>query len=422
MKKILALLISAFSFNSLAVDSTNLQCYGVKDSFEARSDLIKKSWAVNANNEYLKLDGYWRDNYYRANTENYFVVEAIDSVPVNASDLHQILETMCSDKLVNKYSDEFINNITYFASNTALDHEYPVLSKEEALSVDNAELSLAYNKILRYAFAASYVYSLEQDGKPFAFNNDPMFKTLMLSQNTKNLDVIASYVGDSGVHGVAIKVPAIASKNLEEEIIISFKGTSNGNDVMQDMELAYTNLLETDENWQSEAYNFTQQILAQYPANEKSLTRGYQTSSAEKTYNVVLTGHSLGAYTAIDSGVRTGILTRVFSSPATRIIENYHHVFANKMRYNNVINMIREKDPVATLSGRHNESMIYFPGTPGMNPVKSHFLTPFIKDILMPLAKNPDTTASKPKYVYITADSTPGAGLNKSVNYWGSPK
>ncbi|MGC3834273.1 hypothetical protein ACPSKX_08325 [Moritella viscosa] len=41
-------------------------------------------------------------------------------------------------------------------------------------------LSLAYNKILRYAFAASYVYSLEQDGKPFAFNNDPMFETLML--------------------------------------------------------------------------------------------------------------------------------------------------------------------------------------------------------------------------------------------------
>ena len=92
MKKILALLISVFSFNSFAVDSTNLQCYGVKDSFNVRSDLIEKSWAVNANNEYLKLDGYWKDNSYRASTENYFVVEAIDSVPVNASDVHQILE------------------------------------------------------------------------------------------------------------------------------------------------------------------------------------------------------------------------------------------------------------------------------------------------------------------------------------------
>nr|SHO00379.1 Putative uncharacterized protein [Moritella viscosa] len=239
----------------------------------------------------------------------------------------------------------------------------------------------------------------------------------MVDANSVELNIIATYAGDSGVRGVAIKVPAVPSKNLEEEIIISFKGTSSGGDVMQDVELMLANISETDEDWQAEAYEFIQQILAQYPANTASLTRGYKASSATKTYNVVLTGHSLGAYTAIDAGVRTGVLTRVFSSPATRIIEKYIHAFANKMRYNNVINMVREKDPVATMSGRHNENMIYFPKAAGLNPADSHYLTPFINDILMPLA-NGQATTNKASHVYITPDATVGAGLTELVNIW----
>lgn len=421
MRTIFTLLISALSFNSFAFDTTYLQCYGVKDSFAPRSDLIKKSWAVNASNQYLKLDGYWKDNSYNADTENYFIVKAIDSVPVTSEQVHNTLATMCSNTLENKYSNQFISNITYFASNSSVGYEYPVMTEADALTINNTELPVAYNNMLRYAFAASYVYSTEQGASPFSFTNDPIFQQLMLDKNNVELDVIATYVGDSGVHGVAIKVPAVPSKNLKQEIIISFKGTSNGSDVVQDIELVLANLSETDEDWQLEAYNFTQQILAQYPANTESLTRGYKTSTAEKTYNVVLTGHSLGAYTAIDAGVRTGVLTRVFSSPATRIIEKYIHAFANKMRYNNVINMIRETDPVATMSGRHNENMIYFPKAAGSNPANSHFLIPFINDILMPLANDQASAANKARYVYITPDTTTGAGLTELVNFWGAP-
>jgi len=420
MRTIFTLLISALSFNSFALDSTYLQCYGVKDSFASRSDLIKKSWAVNASNQYLKLDGYWKDNSYNADTENYFIVKAIDSVAVTSEQVHSVLASMCSNTLVNKYSDDYISNITYFASNSSVGYEYPVMTEVDALAINNTELPVAYNNMLRYAFASSYVYSTEQGADAFTFTNNATFKQLMLDENSAELDVIATYVGNSGVHGVAIKVPAVPSKNLEEEVIISFKGTSSGGDVMQDIELMLANLSETDEDWQVDAYNFTQQILAQYPANTASLTRGYTASSATKTYNVVLTGHSLGAYTAIDAGVRTGVLTRVFSSPATRIIEKYIHAFANKMRYNNVINMVRETDPVATMSGRHNENMIYFPKAAGANPADSHYLTPFINDILMPLANGQITDANKASYVYITPDTSVRAGLTELVNTWGA--
>jgi hypothetical protein len=418
MRTIFTLLIFALSFNSFSLDSTYLQCYGVKDNFEPRSDLIKKSWAVNPNNQYLKLDGYWKDNSYSADTENYFVVKVIDSVPVTSEQVHSVLAGMCSNTLVNKYSDKFISNITYFASNNSYGYEYPVITETDSLAINNTELPVAYNSMLRYAFASGYVYSTEQGAAPFPFTDNTKFKQLMVDENSAELNIIATYVGKSGVQGVAIKAPAVPSKNLEEEIIISFKGTSDGTDVMQDIELMLANLSETDKDWQAEAYQFTQQILAQYPANKASLTRGYKASSAAKTYNVVLTGHSLGAYTAIDAGVRTGILTRVFSSPATRIIEKYTHAFANKMRYNNVINMVREKDPVATMSGRHNENMIYFPEAAGSNPADSHYLTPFINDILIPLANGKTTAANKMSHVYITPDATTGAGLTELVNIW----
>ncbi|WP_019617070.1 hypothetical protein [Psychromonas ossibalaenae] len=44
-------------------------------------------------------------------------------------------------------------------------------------------------------------------------------------------------------------------------MIIAFKGTCSGWDVLQDVELMYANLVETDEDWQIDAYNFTQQIV-----------------------------------------------------------------------------------------------------------------------------------------------------------------
>lgn len=419
MRKIFALMFAVFSFNSFAADTTYVQCYGVKDSFAPRSDLIKKSWGVNDSNQYLKLKGYWRDNSYNAMDENYFVVKSINSVAVNSDQMHEVLTEACRKTLARKYSSDFLSNISYFATSHSYGYEYPAISEAEAFAINNATLPLSYNKMLRYAFASSYVYSTEPGANAFAFSDDAVFQALMLADGSDQLEVVDSFVGDSGVYGVAIKVPAIPAKNLEEEVIISFKGTSNGQDFLQDVELMFANLNETDEDWQRDAYNFTQRVLANYPANTQSLSRGYQASSASQTYNIVLTGHSLGGYTAIDAGVRTGILTRTFSSPATRIIEKYIHLFSNKMRYRNAINLVRKGDPVSTMSGRHNENMIYFPGATGSkDPARSHYLTPFINEILKPLAVQANDAQAKPTALYITADTTAGSGLDETINYW----
>lgn len=388
MQKFFIFIISVLSINSYALDTTYLQCYGVKDSFTPRSELIKKSWAFDENNQYLKLEGHWKDNTYNAITENYFIVKSINAIDVTSAEVHAILTTMCSNTLAEKYSVDFTKNIIYFATDNAYGYEYPILSEQQALALNNTEPSFSYNKILRYAFAASYIYSTEPGSNSFSFYDDPVFTKLMLATDSNQITILDTFVGNSGVYGIAIKVPAIPSENLEEEVIISFKGTSSNGDVFQDIELMLANLTETDEDWQLDAYNFVQSVIEKFPPNARSIAHGYQNKQTEKSYNVVLTGHSLGGYTAIDAGVRTGILTRTFSSPATRIIENYIHVFANKMRYSNVINMVRERDPVSTMSGRHNENMIYFPGATGtLDPGRSHYLTPFINDILKPLAQ-----------------------------------
>ncbi len=419
MRILVTLFITLFSLSSLAKDITYVQCYGVKDSFAARSQLIKKSWAVNQYNQYLKLAGYWNENSYNATKENYFVVQNINSVPVSAGEVHQTLNEICRQTLAAKYSNDFTNNVTYFAANSSYGYEYPVLNELEAESINTQDIALSYHKILRYAFAASYAYSIEQGANGFAFYDDDAFQELMLTDGATGMQIIDTFVGASGIHGVAIKVPAIADKNLEEEIIISFKGTSNGGDVLQDIELMLANFVESDEDWQIDAYHFTQRILALYPPKNTALTQGYQVAKGTKKYNVVLTGHSLGGYTAIDAGVRTGVLTRVFSSPATRIIDKYIHAFANKMRFNNVINFIRETDPVATMSGRHNENMVYFPANnASYDPVASHYLTPFINDILKPLYQESNVKHASPTHVYITADTTIGAGLSQRMNYW----
>ncbi|WP_245542727.1 hypothetical protein [Psychromonas ossibalaenae] len=87
------------------------------------------------------------------------------------------------------------------------------------------------------------------------------------------------------------------------------------------------------------------------------------------------------------------------------------------MRYSNIINLVREKDPVSTISGRHNENMIYFPTAKGIDPGSSHYLTPFINDVLKPLYIQAANAKARPRYLYITADAS--AGLDIPVHYWG---
>ena len=384
MKIKLFAILTFFSINSFAVDSTYIQCYGVKDYFESRSDLIDKSWGINDENEYIKVEGYWKNNTY--NSKN-----------ILDKNVYAELKKACKKTLERKYTSTYIDQISYFAANKSVGYEYPILSKKDANNLNKNKFTLDYKKILRYAYASSYVYSIEDTDKTFAFENDNIFKKLMHINN--KLEILDSFYAPSGLIALALKIP---SEN-KKEIVIAFKGTSSKRDIIQDIELMFANFIETDQDWQEDAYNFVQKIKNEY-----------------KDYTIVLTGHSLGAYTAIDVSVRTSTLARVFSSPATRIIDKYIHMFSNKMHYTNVINFVRLKDPVSTKSGRHNENMVYFPSSSSM--LKSHYLTPFINEILKPLYFDSKDEKAQAKYLYIQADTKKGAALEFDYNYWGKNK
>ena len=396
--------------------TTYLQCYGVSDDFIARSKTIKKAWGINRKNSWVKLGGYWKDSGWNAVTENYFVVKEIDGQSVDDGEVAKKLQAIARDTIKRKYAEHYSHNVVFFASDSSAGYEYPVLSPIQAAEIDSGKQIFDYARLLRYAFAAEYVYSIEPGAASSEFPQKQIFKDLMHSPDSGGLDIIDTFSGASGLIAMAIKVPA--KKGLEEEIIISYKGTSNKGDIVQDIELMMGNLVESDEDWQKDAYDFYQRISQQYPPNQSSVIDGYSVPKSSKGYNVVLTGHSLGAYTAVGVGVRSGVMTRVYSSPATRLISKYIYAFGNTMRLNNAINFIRRYDPVATVSGNHDENMVYFPNVPGVNVINNHLLTGIINDILIPLTID-EKQSALPESVYITPDTAMGSGLNSRVNYWG---
>lgn len=441
-------------------DTTYMQCYGVhaetEHRFVPRSELIQKSWALSTDKSYVKLAGRWKDNSMTATTENYFVVEQINGHAVPDAEVPQRLAALSKATIAKLYPDVYAENVAAFASdNSVTGYEYPLLSPSQADAIRPATASLNAARILRYAFAANFVYSLEQGADPFAFSDNAAFHELMLFAGAQQLKLVDQVIIPGGMHAVAIKVPALPAKGLDEEIIISYKGTSNRGDFWQDVDLMLANITELDEAWQQQAYTFCQKVMAAHSPSAQSFMPGYQAAEGgAQGCNLVLTGHSLGAYTATDVGLRTGLATRVFSSPATRIIRKYSRVLANQLRLNNVINFVRLTDPVAGMSGRHDENMVYFPAvdpsvTSGPDelvntvienaasilsgPLKgalgvswdmaskslpNHFLAPFISEVL--LKRYQQDSAAEPRFVYITPDAMVGAGLDARVNHWGA--
>ncbi|ROS00267.1 lipase (class 3) [Sinobacterium caligoides] len=398
--------------------STYMQAYGINSAFIERSQLSRKKWALNDNNEYLVLNGEWENSSITALAENYFVVTGINDTPVSSEDVHSLLQAAAQSTIENQYGQEYSQNVSYFASNRSAGYEYPILSQQQVAEIRDDDL-FDYAALLRYAFASKYVYTLEEGADPFPYFDNPQFRQLMLFSGNHDLEVIDTFLGDSGVLCTAIKVPAVPEQGLEEEVIIAYKGTSNGGDIVQDAELAIANFYESDVDWQADAYAFFQRIVSNYPVNNQSVADGYHNEVSGTSYKVTLTGHSLGAYTAADVSARSGVLARVFSCPATRIIERYSRVFANQLRLNSVVSFYRDGDPVAELSGRHDENMVCFPGTGSVNVFNNHFLVPFIDDIIARAYLSPSDSTAQPRYVYVTPDATPGSGLKGRINRWG---
>ncbi len=408
-------------------NSTYAQCYGIKQSyigeeFTPRSQLIKKHWIENSEGGgYTKLQGYWHDSDFTSTQENYFNATGINGEPVPAQGLNEKLLSLSKSTLNNHNLAEFSDNISMFAADSSFGWEYPILNSTEANEISDNPNAFNYLKVLRYAFASSYAYSLDNK-EGFTFKEDALYQELMLTNG--ELDIVAEHINVKKIFAVAIKVPANESLGLVEEVIIAFKGTDNLNDTYEDIRLALANLAETDADWQQTAYDFCQSVLQKFPVNRESIASGYQHEKQGKQYNVVLTGHSLGGYTATDSGVRTGIQTRVFSAPGTKIVESIPKFFANTMWLRNVINFRRDFDPVSSAGLRHDENEVEFPAASKLNLIENHFLTPFINDVLEPLAAAQRDNAKLPtdqlpRQLFVMPNTIIGAGLNLRINCWG---
>jgi len=411
--------------------TTYLKCYGIldelKDSFINRSDLIKASWGYNEYDEYLKLGGRWNKSGRTDRTsENYFVVEYIDGEPVEASDVRGILTKACSKGIERRnYDGNYSDIIRYNASNGNIRADYPILTAvEEETIASSFDDALDYGKILRYAYAAKYSYTIEVGKEPFPYLEDDVAKEIFLIDN--EVKEVARVTPDHAntetkLHAVAIEVPAVPEKGFKKEIIISYKGSSNLADFVEDAKLGARNFYESTEHtkWLEEAYSFYTKVTKEYPACKSSYDISFQEGKPESDcYNVVITGHSLGAFLAVDVGTRTGIVTRAFSTPSTRVIEHYRTVFANQMRLNNVMTFYRKGDPVTI--GPHIENMLEFvPLVDTLNPIGSHSIMPFIEEIFR--ARYMKTSDTTPLSIEITPNAMQGSGLTKRINMWGKP-
>lgn len=446
---------SFWSFYNKGYDKTFLKCYGLPDEkvsgFIDRKDLIKAAWGKNAEGDYIELGGSWLDSGLLATRGNYFTVDYLDGKELSEEALTQQMTSACQRGLDSKYPGQGYDAVVrYFAADSNLGNDFPLLlsSQAEAVSSTMDEV-VNYSAILRYAYAANYVYSIEEGVPAFSFNDDPEAQYLMMENNQIQelgrlipFDNCAESDSDctdvNYAHAVAIKVPAIPERGLNEEVIISYKGTVNQDDMTVDLQLMLANFRDDKhlENWLKNTYNFYHDITTQLdkPVCKDAYDVPFQndTMATDNCYSVVITGHSLGAFLASDVGTRTGVATRVFSSPATYMSENIRTIFASQMHLNNVVNFYRKGDPVVVQSGRHVENKIEYqaPTADGwlakwldrVNPVEvdSHFLQPAIVDIYRPLAQYQSTQL--PTLVKTTPDLMLGSGMERRLNIWGQPE
>ena len=444
---------------------------------------IDKSGKIGSN--YVSLSGKWAKGS-TAMAQNYFILSSIDGKKIT-DNFEEELSSICDKNLKNKLGKE-LNFSRYFASNSSFGYEYPILSSKEAskiVSSINPSDVFDVKEILRFAYVAEYAYYVKdeqtpkfypgmtrpdqsdckkerEDASQFGLANHEIKKNNSdcgetqdptAELNQLNLEEFQEIFGPEGkyklvaqkvypeskLHAVAIKVPSNSDKS-KENVIIGYKGTSIPIDVLHDARLMIVNFFESSGlvKLTKDALDFYKNVLKDVTDENKGNPVVCQGSIEEPFWgvftktvpanceNLVITGHSLGGYIGLDVAARTGNMARVFSAPATYVAKNIHSMFASQMRLNNAINFVRKGDPVAVMSGRHLENMVYFP-SPSYNPVDGHFLGKFINQILYPLAfpnrpkKDPTYNISpNPTHIYVTPDTDLGSGLKSRINCWGS--
>lgn len=391
------------------MSTTYLKAHAVLSSktngkFIADSELVKSDWITLPSGKYLELEGTWFKKSITDVNQNYFILKKINYSDSNTSgnDLKSKLKKICNDHFLSKGFNS-IQRIEYYASDSSLGYEYPILSNEEHLALENQPFN--YHAILRYALASEYVYDYKKNDD---FKNIDFYQELIDNEVSKNNSC------NENLHAWIVDAPANKNHDLEREVIVAFRGTNNIEHLLEDIQLTIQNFIETNKDWQEESLKILEQAISYANKN------GILNSIGEP--NVVVTGHSLGGFTATQSAFRLNLKSRVFSSPATKIIGSYSEFFSNSLFKTQSINFVRNKDLVVFSTGRHIENMVYFQESSKINLLANHSISNFIKEIILPNHLNQQNNSGdiiNPEYIYFYPNAPLGSGLKHSLNNWG---
>ncbi|WP_408024848.1 lipase family protein, partial [Tenacibaculum sediminilitoris] len=328
-------------YNETTAETTS-NLFTKTDHFRPMSELIISDWAKYPSSDYLTLRGHWKKgSSYFQTAENYFIANKYNNT--------QLVNKRFLTKVVKKTFGDYDSSALYYksyVSQNSLGYDYPVYNESNQLGIlaFNKEYSLNYIKILRYALTASFAYKINNfsDWKNQfeGFKNTDDYQVIkdIMFPNSSSFTIIEKLEDSaSGLIAVAVKVPSHENLGLDEKIIIAYKGTSNQNDAIQDLKIGLKNISEKDLQWQKDAYYFAKKVIL------KECDCGTDIVEASKILEdkVVFTGHSLGAYTATETAVRFNINARVFSGPATKLVDSTIKLFSTTMRFSNVINFYR---------------------------------------------------------------------------------
>jgi hypothetical protein len=423
--------------------TTYLKAYAVLESnvnkeFTPQSKLVKSEWVTDSSNGYIQLIGEWCKKGLTDTSENYFIVsDIVDSKNVSLlnSDLKTSLEGICTTFFKNKAVGP-ISRVEYYASDRALGYEYPILSSFEHENLLNQQ-PFDYHAILRFALASEYAYDFKEPKETeelvhkvftelFSESDQCLYNTYN-AEDFSNWEINTNHTianlhawnvkgakSVESLHAWIVDAPAISTLGLTREVIVAFRGTNCKEHFVEDAKLMVQNFIETNKSWQQESYYIVEQAIS-YALKNNIL-------DSEGKPNIVITGHSLGGYTAIQTAFRLNLKSRVFSSPATKVIETYSDGFSNTLFKKQAINFVRNKDVVVAFSGRHEENMVYYPESSYINPLSNHSISNFIKEILIPnhfTQKTNQGVIINPQHIYFYPTALVGKGLKYELNTWG---
>lgn len=392
-----------------AQDSAYVVCYG------SHEGVIYKEWAQGEKSTTaLPIQGKWDNGAFRVTSHSRKDLEAIcrETLSNLRKGIVPTLGTLPQETKINSDPSLILSSnepVYIFASLTAIGYEYPIVDKET--DIKSFDIATLDKKLILDLAKISYMaYQTTPEMTKKFEKLKAQGKTVIDNTPTGYVEVMRKNYNDTNLNAIAYK------KSDSDMVVIAFKGTdfSSLKDVMIDVDIMLQKIVSTG-------------YLSKAMDQAREFYRSVQ--SKVESSNIVLTGDSMGGYISTLLAVNTGLPARVFSTPATE--QNHFNPkdlglapsvgamglrFRNHMAIPNVINFVRNNDPLISYFGNHKENMVYFEGEgwSTVSPMSRHSIKLFVNYL--------EKQNSKPTHAYITPDAVIGFGLNHTTSVNGAVK